>query len=186
MAILEAIEQHAYLGTEFLTWLWWKGETGRGLFKLPDLGEADIVVDTMALATTEDDGDVRAAQFKGDAPGGSPLLRDAIAEGRKISRATMRVVWENIAWSVTVNGETLDLSGIKLPVASRGNAAEVTRLRLDTLESFLSLWERIFAEYMAVRVDATAWADESDNFVAWLIAGSTTGPTAVASNDDQE
>jgi recombination associated protein RdgC len=172
MSLLEAIDQKAFLGTEFLTWLWFRAETGQANFALPDLGEFEIILDNVALLQAEEESDVGSALLKGDAPGASYLMKKAASEGKKIRRATFRVVWENIAWSATVNGETLDVSGVKLPVAAPksggGSMHDHWRLRLETLESFLDLWDSLFHYFLAIRLDDPTWNDERDNLVEWL------------------
>jgi hypothetical protein len=172
MSLLESIDQKAFLGTEFLTWLWFRAENGEGAFALPDLGDFEVTLDTVALLASEEPADVGTALLKGESPGASELIRRAVAEGKKIQRASFRVVWENIAWSATVNGETLDVSGVKLPVAAPAGGAdriEHFRLRLQTLESFLDLWDHLFHYFAAIRLDENSWTAERGRLVEWLV-----------------
>lgn len=164
------VQQKLFLGTEFLTWLWFRAETGEGRFEMAGPGEFEVEVDTQVALADEGDADVRAVSLKGDAPGPSELIRRAIADGKKIHRAKMRVVWQNHAWSCQINGETLDVSGIKLPTAaaSGGNIGEYLRLRLETMEGFLSVWEHLYAYYLALRLDPDRWAEETQRLGMYL------------------
>lgn len=173
MGLLESVDEKAFLGTEFLTWLWYRSETGQATFALPHLNNFEVILDNAALLRVDEkESDVGSALLKGDAPGASFLMKKAVAEGKKIQRASFRVVWGNVAWSASVNGETLDVSGIKLPIAAPksggGSLHEHWKLRLETLEGFLDLWDHLFWYYLAIRLDLDAWGEERDRLIEWL------------------
>jgi hypothetical protein len=120
-----------------------------------------------------DEADVTQAVLRGDAPGPSDLLKRAIAEGKKIQRAKFRVIWQNVIWMCQVNGETLDVSGVKLPTSSApqgGEFGEYVQLRLETMEGFLDVWAKLYEYFLALRLDETAWRQESLRLAEWLKA----------------
>jgi len=168
--LMDSIAQKAFLGTEFLTWLWFRSEVGEGRFEMAGPGEFEIELDSSLNLVDEGDADVRGVGLKGDAPGPSELMRRAVADGKKVERARFRVLWQNVAWTCQVNGETLDVSGIKLPTAARGggNIGEYLRLRLETMEGFLQVWEALFEYYLALRLNADRWSEESHRLGEWL------------------
>ena len=168
--IIDSIQQKAYLGTEFLTWVWYRAEAGDDHFELEGPGAFDIEVDTAVALADDGDADVRQIALKGDAPGPSELMRRSVGDSKKIVRAKFRVVWQNVVWSCTVNAETLDVSGIKLPTAARGGGdiGEYLRLRLETMEGFLSVWEALYEYYLTLRLSEKAWAGETERLSEWL------------------
>ena len=78
MGVLELIQQKAFLGKEFLTWLWFRSETGGAM----DLrGGRTAEVEMMGpIVLDAQYGDARMTTLKGESPATAPEARAAFEE----------------------------------------------------------------------------------------------------------
>lgn len=105
----------AFLGREFLGWLWHRCDVGEGMFELNDRGGVSVAIHRqMALACVfQQSGN---AAIRCDAPGASPEARAALRIGKLPTKLAMLVESAGTAWSVTV-GDSGTVSGLALPPA---------------------------------------------------------------------
>ncbi len=110
-------QEQAFLGRDFLTWLWFRCESEGGEF---DLGGRDgggqtavMVEDALALVSVDEDGSVMTLR-KGS-PTARPEAASALAAGMTLKKARIFVARGPREWQFTLDGETLDLGGLKTP-----------------------------------------------------------------------
>src|SRR5271163_3483359 len=108
-------QEQAFLGRDFLTWLWFRCEAEGGEF---DLGGRDgggqtavMVEDALALVSVDEDGSVMTLR-KGT-PTARPEAANALAAGMALKKARVFVARGPREWQFTLDGETLDLGGLK-------------------------------------------------------------------------
>ncbi len=111
-----SVEQ-AFLGRDFLTWLWFRCEAEGGEF---DLGGRDgggqtavMIEDALALVSVDEEGSVMTLR-KGS-PTARPEAANALAAGMTLKKARVFVARGPREWQFTLDGETLDLGGLKTP-----------------------------------------------------------------------
>jgi hypothetical protein len=114
-ADLAAAQEQAFLGKDFLTWLWFRCEAEGGEF---DLGGRDgrtavMVEDALSLVSVDEDGSVMTLR-KGS-PAVRPEAASALAAGMTLRKAKIFVARGPREWQFTLDGETLDLGGLKTP-----------------------------------------------------------------------
>ncbi len=109
----------SFLGRDFLTWLWFRCEVDGGEFELPSSGASKtettgvVVEDALALASVEEDGSTMTLN-KG-VPTARPEAANALAAGMTLRKARLAIARGTREWQVTVDGDTLDLLGLKTP-----------------------------------------------------------------------
>lgn len=161
----ELIASRAFLGTEFLTWLWFASERSDGRFKVGDEGVRVWIDDRLSLesliAESQED------SFKGGTPSTSPEARMALKLGKKVSQARVRVKRGEREWLTTVKGRTLDLASIKLPAIL--NKVEDDRFyeRMQLIEDLDRIIDALYAQFLAVRL-GDAWGKELEGIRAWI------------------
>lgn len=106
--------EHAFLGEEFLTWLWFRLETEGGDFELPDARTASVSLDDFLAFAPGDDDETEQTLRKG-LPSRSAEARAALRNGRRVRRMKLIVAIGDREWSLTIEGPTLNLQGVKLP-----------------------------------------------------------------------
>jgi len=166
MGVLELIQQKAFIGAEFLTWLWFKSETARKL--KPRGGGEPVELEIMGPITLEAQyGDARASTLKGESPATSPEARTTLLEGKKLRRAKMKWKRDETEWVFTLDGETFNVSAMAVPMPGRLPFADAFALRMDVLVDFERLLGQFFEQFMELRLDAKLWKKELAAIHAW-------------------
>jgi hypothetical protein len=118
----EEVDDHAYLGREFLTWLLYRVDSGQASFD----GEAGAVSfgfgarAKLAAAV----GFATEVTVKGKCPAAGAEVRAAIGSGHTLREAELMVRSGDQEWRCTLVADTLDLRGVKLPqVTDKAEAA---------------------------------------------------------------
>lgn len=115
----------SFLGREFLTWLWFRCEAEGGEFEIPADGGrtnsvAVMVEDALSLVSLEEDGAVMSLR-KGT-PTTRPEAASALAAGMQLKKARIFMAQGPREWQFTLDGETLDLGGLKTPELEEADA----------------------------------------------------------------
>lgn len=158
----------AFLGREFLTWLWFRCEADGGTFELPPEGkapakkgkskddEADesrevgvIFNDYVSLVS---DGDEREENIlkKGSAHR-SAEARMALLVGKLVSAAKLEVARGERSWTVTLSGETLDFRSVKYPDPQSDDAGERSIERLEAMQELGDIVDGLYGLFLGVR-----------------------------------
>lgn len=166
MGVAELVTQKAFLGKEFLTWLWFRSEVDPVL----DLDEGQrCEVETLeTIALDAQFGDTKTVALKGEAPGGSPEAASALLEGKKMRRGRFRLNHDAVEWILSLDGETMNISGLKLPKTGRLPFEESIELRVTSMLEFEALLERLFTGFVEMRLDEDAWPQELEKIQAWV------------------
>lgn len=156
MDILKALEEKAFWGYEFLTWLWFRSETcgeDLGLAGYPGLTvwiEEHLVLegpDSGSRENTLKEGDV-ASSFEAAA---------ALLVGKKVKRARFGMREGENTWSFTLDGATLDFKSVKIPhVEAEEEDADapeaIVFLRMGMVRKCVDAIDALLAEFAKQRV----------------------------------
>ncbi len=107
------VQDFAYLGREFMTWLLWRVDAGEGDFGAR--GEEFSVAFGGRVRLGAPLGFATDLVLKGSSPAYGAEARAAIGSGHTLREAEMRVTRGELEWRFTLIGETLDLRSVKLP-----------------------------------------------------------------------
>lgn len=140
------------IGRDFLTFLWYFGET-TGKLQHPEYGEFDLMIE--APLVFADDSEARgageASLKKGDSPLRSAEAKAALEVGKKLKKAKITLTRENQIWSGTFDADQFTFSSFKLPEGEEMNPDEIFADRVRDLETFRAAWIAYFhkfAEFM--------------------------------------
>jgi hypothetical protein len=153
---------HAFLGREFLTWLWWRWMTEGGTGG--DEDPTTLMMDDM-LQFGSTGGRVRDAALKKGNPSDSPAAFRALLAGMTPVKAKFRLKDADLEWVFTINASTLDLCGMKLPPVDAHSQAEIGMLRLDLMAQAINLIEDRFKQFLNARIEDPEGMRES--IAAW-------------------
>jgi hypothetical protein len=166
MGILELIQQKSFLGREFLTWLWWRAErdnrieTGRdATFELEIQGP--IHLDAQY-------GDARATSLKGDSPATSPEAATSLVQGKKMKRMKFRMEKDQLDWTVTLDGENFNITGLSIPDPGRLPFKDRISLRMEMVIHFEEVLQSIFELFLESRLDDKLWDPELLAIQEWV------------------
>ena len=162
---MEQVSRTAFLGPEFLLWLWWQCEENDGRFETD--GEAVELAFDDLLSLESHLAEAEQSRLKGGAPAYSPEAHKALQMGKHVRSARMRLVRNEREWAFQVNTPTFRLSGIKLPALLTREEDEKFHERMYLIEELESVWHELFKQFLQIRLGA-AWPDTLATLRAWI------------------
>jgi hypothetical protein len=166
MDLLNRINNTRFLGREFLTWLWYRSEKSEGLFER-DGEQIEVWFD--AKLVLEAQGDIKEQNVvKSENPTETEEARTSLQTGKQVTEARLRVISDQKQWTVTVKGEDLGLSGMKLPALLAREDEEQLYERFYLMEELEDLLEALYRDFIGVRLNDEAWAQEIASIRTWV------------------
>ena len=160
-------ERFAFLGREFLTWLWFHTENHGGFVEAAELGR--VRVDFGQRLTLESAGNVReGSTVKADAPSQAEEARTALRVGKKVARARLLLDLGDRHYELGLDAETLTFAGVKLPTLMAGDAAMRVEERLRLLEEIENIVDTLYITFVNLRREEAAWAPVREAIRAWV------------------
>lgn len=153
-----------YLGPEFLTWLWWRGDVDP-CFRHEDGTEVFVHFDEH-LEFRGERAAARRTVLRSGMPGASMEARAALRSGKNLVAARLLLARGEDEMRFTLKAENLEVSGLRLP-APEGDTREDRLLAcLDGQEQFLADLDLCLATFLSVRC-APAWEQELERIREW-------------------
>lgn len=160
-------ERFAFLGREFLTWLWFASETNNGFIEVPDLG--NVRVEFGQRLTLESAGNVReGSTVSADAPSQTEEARTALRVGKKVARARLLLDLGERHFEVGLDAETLTFAGAKLPALMAGDDAMKVQERLHLLDELEAIVDTLYVMFIRLRRDEEQWAPVREAMRTWV------------------
>jgi hypothetical protein len=153
-----------YLGPEFLTWLWWRGESNP-CFHHADGTEVYIHFDEH-LEFRGERSAARRTVLRAGMPGASMEARAALRSGKSLVAARILMARDEEEMRFTLRAEQLAVSGLRLP-SPEGETREDRLLAcLSMQETFVEDLDLCFSTFLKVRC-VPAWEDELEAIRTW-------------------
>lgn len=167
MGVLELIQQKAFVGKEFLTWLWFRSERDA---EVPGAqGAKPITVEILApILLDAQYGDARASMLKGESPATSPEARTALLEGKKLKKVKMKWAREDVEWTFTIDGENFNISGLGIPNPGKLPFEDYMALRVEMILEFEQALQELLETFLEIRLDPKAWGPELRLIQQWV------------------
>ncbi|MBX3464544.1 MAG: hypothetical protein KF830_15350 [Planctomycetes bacterium] len=141
----DGAETHGFLGEEFLTWLWFRWETGGGEFTLPGGRVVGVALDDFLSFAAPSDDETEQTLRRG-LPTRTAEARTALRQGRRLRKARLLVAEGARQWTTTLDAPTLTCSGVRLPDDAEECESDVDRTG-DRAANWLALHEIVQALY---------------------------------------
>jgi hypothetical protein len=166
MDIINRINATRYLGREFLTWLWYRSATQQGIFELAD-GAVEVWFD--ARLTLESQGDLKEQNvIKAESPTETTEAHAALLTGKLVSEARLRIVSGQKQWSLAMKGDTLGLSGVKIPALLSREDDDQLYERFMLIEEIEDMIGALYRQFMELRLDDSLWRPEIQAIRTWV------------------
>lgn len=157
------------LGQEFLTWLWYKSDTGP-VFKSPDSGPDFSISMEQRVVVQGGEGEARETA---SVSGVMSELREArlgLATGKQVTRALVRFTREPEAWQVTLKAADFSLGSLKTPAVEKDSQDDDPDAlffeKIHLTEVCLGFFDAVYAEFLELRL-SPAWEAETKNIREW-------------------
>jgi hypothetical protein len=162
---------HAFLGEEFLTWLWFSIDREGGEFALARGRVVGVTLeDFIAFAPSEDE---TCQTLRKGLPTRSPEARTALRDGRRVRAAKLTIAMGELQWQLVVDGSTMGLSSIKLPDddPEAADAAERARGRAANFVLIHELVEELYGLFLRVRLAPDYLRTQAEVQAGWMAGG---------------
>ena len=158
------------LGEEFLTWLWFQSDVAPGAF-VDKEGHPFSVSMEQRIVVQGGQGDAKdTATVAGTL---SPLTeaRFGLGKGKKVTRATIRLEKNDLAFQFTLKAGDFTLGSLKTPKVEKpeeGDDPDAMLLeRFYLIEVCLGLLENLYATILRLRLSAD-WSETVQEITAWI------------------
>ena len=174
-------------GREFLQWLYWRTDNEGGKFKLEKSGEIALWVEDRMFFKEPGEADPKpgtprpaSTTLAGGDPARAPEARASLAGGKRLTKVKLGLKRGDREWSFVIDGETLDVTALKIPVLFTEEEDEKLFERLALLEEASFVVEELFGEYAKTRL-SDDWERKDQAWVTrWIQEGAPSGTSGGA------
>ena len=169
MDLIDKVNQTRFLGKELLTWLWYRSDKQEGLFRIDGVGEPfELWFDDKLVLDVAIDRVKEVNSIRGESPTETAEAKAALSVGKKVADARLRVVKDQREWVVSIKGEELALSGVKVPSLLSREEDEKVLERLELIEELEQVLDSLYATFLRLRMDSVAWREEVTAMRGWV------------------
>ena len=160
---------HAFLGEEFLTWLWYRLETEGGEFSLSGGRSAGLSFDDYVCFAPVD-GDETMQTLKAGTPTRSAEAATGLRSGRRLQEAKLILAMGELQWGFVLQGPTFQLRSIKLPDddPEAADAGERSRERAANFVLVHELIHEIYGQFLRLRLRPGYLSEEAEQQANWI------------------
>jgi hypothetical protein len=156
-----------FLGQEFLTWLWYRGEIDQWTIWFAADSRMSYGIDEFLVLEPDDPTSCRN-RLSGPVPVNSPEAQIGLREGKKVTAARLILVYEQREWSVTWHAENLQFSSLKLMKPTSVHPQERFLELAEDLEIVSDLLDRVYAQFLSIRLSEKWEAEELPAIRKWI------------------
>ena len=168
MDLITRINRTRFLGREFLTWLWYRADKQEGIFHH---GDQTIEVWFDARMTLEGQGEIKEQSvIKSETPTATDEARAALQSGKYVSEARLRLISDQMQWTVTVKGDELSLGTLKIPALLTSEEDDRVEERCYLMEEVEDILDDLFAQFIHLRLGDDAWKEEVQDIREWVFS----------------
>jgi hypothetical protein len=150
MDLADRIAHCAFLGREFLLYLWWKSEETGGTFALPGFGEVTLTLETSMVLERKVDV-VERTRLTGPDPSSGRTAKEALRHGELPTRVALRILHNEREYAFVLS-EDLTLRTVKLPALLTDETDEQLLERLTLVATVESMLDTLFGEMLRLRL----------------------------------
>ncbi|MFO0909347.1 MAG: hypothetical protein U0794_13510 [Isosphaeraceae bacterium] len=157
-----------FLGNEFLIWLWHSLQNDGDTLSLPDGTEATVMLaKTLTLDCPR--GETGRDCLTDEGPTRMPEAFRALQAGKLPRKTGLIIVRHGQQYELTLQAETLAVSGANLPKLEGGSAHEIQWARVDSLRHLVETLDLLYDSYGRRRT-GPEWNTELGRIRRWLQA----------------
>lgn len=169
---LESIKaKDLIVGQDFLTWLWFRSEQGRGQWQTEDGAPFGLTFEGRVMVQSGEGESLETAVCSGP---GAELheAKTGLALGKKVQQAKLRLEEDGHEWRLTVKAEDFSCGGLKTPKVEfrleEGQDPDAPFLeKMYLLERALRFFDQLFMQFLKVRF-SSAWPEQLRAMRIWV------------------
>ena len=155
------------IGQDFLTWLWYKSESGGGAFDLGAIGRFGVAVEGPLTFVMEGSGAHETVLRKGS-PVVSAEAKTALLSGKKLKRAKLTIARSDEVWTCTLDADDFVFRSLKLPEGEKLEPVSRFQARIMALNTFVRAYLFLYDRFLEERSQAGRWEQEESRIFNWV------------------
>jgi hypothetical protein len=163
MDVAVAYNRFKFIGNEFLTWLWFVVDTNQSYFKKVDESITSLYLGNRIVLENNINDAREIITIKGDDAGLEEGLL-SLRKGAVVIEMNLSYKTENQDWTFTLKGESLSISGLKVPdtgpVETQADIEGMVLEKSYLYEKAIVLVNRLFNNFINLRSDAE-WGEKT-------------------------
>jgi len=149
------------IGLDFLTWLWYFWETGKGEFKTPPGDNVGLMLEGPAVFHHEGGGAHEISVRRG-LPLQSCEAKTALMSGKKLTSVKLTMTRGNDAFSATVSGRDFTFNSLKLGLDDKEDATKHDpetnfQQRIAGIKFYADAFLHLYGMFLKEITDSGAW-----------------------------
>ncbi len=162
-------ESKEFLGSEFLTWLWYYGENNDWTVSFPGGNLLHYGMDEM-LVLQPDNLESCSHRLTGPIPIKAPEAEVGLQEGKKITATRVIFVQGENEWSVTLRGDRFQFSSLKLMPPTTADVDDRFAELSEDLERVVDLFDKLYEIFLSIRLSSDWKEKEIPAILDWIKA----------------
>lgn len=164
---LEALQRNrTWLGREWLTWLLWRSNATAPLTSFEGEDLHVLFVGPVVLQGLA--GDATELRAKGYQSAYAEVVRQALARGLLVHRATLRMLLGEQVFEVTIEAEHAVFRSARLPKLLSEDEDEALAERLMLVDRLAGMVDALWEAFVAVREDPVWQRREAPGIQSWV------------------
>lgn len=160
------MEQNA--GGDFLTWLWFKAESGRGVVGIPDASNLVVALEGPLTFKHEGNGSHVTVLRNGE-PVGSAEAKACLLAGKKLCRCRMAFALGDEIWRCAFDAEAFTIRSLVVPEEQGLDPVSLFQCRMHNLNRFRMILFALYGKFLAERTGAE-WRETVKAMRSWSSA----------------
>ena len=159
-------------GRDFLTWLWFKSETGRGTVPLPDTGNLAVLLEGPLTFMHEGSG-AHVTVLRNGEPIGSAEAKTCLLSGKKLKQCRLTIGLNDELWKCMFDADGFIIRGLTVPEEG-GNLDPMSRFqsRIRQMDRFRDMLLALYDRFLEERIDKAGWPGAKKKIREWAKARS--------------
>ena len=156
----------AFLGREFLTWLWFKTETQNHKLSIGKYGMFHLYIDDKIVLSSSS-GSVRENSLKGGTPAYAFEAGSALGTGKLVHEAKFILQDAEKQWSFSLLADDLSLRNVRLPTVVESESHAHINQRIKYSQLLSNLIDDLFKSFMKLRI-SEQFSEEVSKIREWV------------------
>ena len=170
-SILDVQEKNAYIGQDFMTWLWFLCESRNGHIR--DSQDQEFIMSLEQKITVQGgEGESRDINVSSGQLSELKEARMGLKSGKKVNQAKLKIEQDSEAWEMQLRAENFDFTGLKTPKVEmkveEGEDPDSRFLeKMFLIEKVLGFVDDLFQQFLRKRF-SDKWSEELAEMKKWI------------------
>ena len=173
--IIDLIVEKDFLGKEFLTWLWFRSDSAGGVVRAYNGVDIAVTFERFIMLESGRGDSEESVTCRGLQASLSEGM-SALASGKKVSKAHIRIGSGEYEWKLTILGSTFDISSLRVPKTVQAGHEEHEDLSYESrvlergfmIVTAIKTMDQLFHTFLMKRLSDDEWPMEKQGINEWI------------------